>query len=59
MVERLVGRIGVLVGVPERAAIGVEHHRAVIAPASGARLRGGSGEQGLLGLAERIDRVGR
>ena len=33
-VEGLRGRIGVLVGVPERAAVGVERHRAVVAPAS-------------------------
>ena len=55
----------VFVRVPERAAVGVERHGAVVAPADAGRatavagLRAGALNEQLLGLAERVDGIGR
>ena len=52
----------VFICVPERAAVGIQRHRAVVAPAcagAAARsgLRTGTLDQHLFGLAERVDRI--
>ena len=55
----------VFVGVPERAAVGVKRHCAVVAPARAdptaavSLLRAGALKQQLLGLCNAIDRVSR
>ena len=48
MIECLIGRIRIFGREPERAAVGIERHCAVIAPSRRACLRTSAGEERLL-----------
>src|SRR5438045_8431560 len=55
LVDCLTGGVRIFVGDPEGAAIGIERHRAVVAPTRAGGLRCRTGEERLFGLTERIN----